>query len=175
MNHQKVYDNIIEKARTLNRVRQQKIYYEKHHINPKCLNGTDEKVNLVLLTAREHFICHMLLCKIYPTNTKLLYALWRLINSKGKQGYKITSRTYEIIKRDLSLERSKSLKGKQKSKEHKDKIRNAHYGIRPSIESLKNNSESNKNSQKYICEHCGILVHGGNYHRWHGNKCKKLK
>ena len=39
-------------------------YYEKHHIIPKSLGGTNEKENLVSLTAREHFICHLLLLKI---------------------------------------------------------------------------------------------------------------
>ena len=32
-------------------------YYEKHHIQPKSLGGSNKKENLVRLTAREHFIC----------------------------------------------------------------------------------------------------------------------
>lgn len=36
-------------------------YYEKHHIIPKWMGGSDKKENLVLLTAREHYLCHYLL------------------------------------------------------------------------------------------------------------------
>lgn len=41
-------------------------YYENHHIIPRSLNGSNSSENLVLLTAREHFICHWLLVKIFP-------------------------------------------------------------------------------------------------------------
>lgn len=41
-------------------------YYEKHHIVPKCLGGTDDIENLVLLPARAHFIAHALLHKAHP-------------------------------------------------------------------------------------------------------------
>jgi len=54
MNHQKIYESIIEKARFEDRQKLDKknaeyIYYEKHHIIPKCLLGNNEKENLVLL------------------------------------------------------------------------------------------------------------------------------
>jgi hypothetical protein len=38
-------------------------YTETHHILPKCLGGSDSIDNLVVLTAREHFLCHILLTK----------------------------------------------------------------------------------------------------------------
>ena len=52
------HDAIINKA--LNR--KIKGYLEKHHILPRSLGGSDNKDNLVELTAKEHFIVHMLLC-----------------------------------------------------------------------------------------------------------------
>ena len=51
-------------------------YKEKHHVIPKCLGGLNEKSNLIELTAREHFLCHCLLCEIDPENEKLKYALY---------------------------------------------------------------------------------------------------
>ena len=39
-------------------------YFEKHHVVPKSLGGSDLNENLVLLTAREHFLCHMLLIRM---------------------------------------------------------------------------------------------------------------
>lgn len=58
MNYEKIYNQIIERAKLSNRIKSKENYFEKHHIIPKCLGGDNEKENLVLLTAREHFICH---------------------------------------------------------------------------------------------------------------------
>ena len=41
-------------------------YTEEHHIVPKCMLGTNEENNLVLLTYREHILAHLLLYAIYP-------------------------------------------------------------------------------------------------------------
>jgi hypothetical protein len=98
MNYQKIYDQIIKRAKT----RQLEGYSEKHHIIPKCLGGNNNKENLVELTAREHFICHRLLCEIYPNELKLLYALWLMAigKKKGKHTdpYNINSRDYEQLR-----------------------------------------------------------------------------
>jgi len=98
MNYQKIHDAIINRAndRTLSG------YKEKHHILPRCLGGTDDKENLVYLTAREHFIVHKLLCKIYPNEDKLFFA-YRMMavmkNSKdNKREYYISSREFEEIR-----------------------------------------------------------------------------
>ena len=79
MNHQKIYDNIIKKAKLEKRKKLKKHninfkYYENHHILPKCLGGLDYKENLVLLTFKEHYICHKLLMYIYPKNLSIIYA-----------------------------------------------------------------------------------------------------
>lgn len=52
-------------------------YYENHHIIPKCMNGNNEKDNLVLLTYQEHVICHWCLTKMSDNKyyrMKLLHA-----------------------------------------------------------------------------------------------------
>ena len=36
-------------------------YHEKHHIIPKCMDGTDDEDKLIDLYAKEHFIAHKLL------------------------------------------------------------------------------------------------------------------
>jgi len=93
MDHQKIYNQIIERAQS----RQLEGYKEKHHIMPKCIGGLDIKENLVELTAREHFLCHILLCKIYPENLKLKQALWLMSIGKQKNKlnmYKPSLRTY---------------------------------------------------------------------------------
>lgn len=42
-------------------------YGEFHHIIPRSLGGSDDKSNLVRLSAREHFICHALLAEMWNT------------------------------------------------------------------------------------------------------------
>lgn len=71
MNYQKIYNAIIEKAKGRLDLEE---YFEKHHIIPKSLGGTDEETNLVKLTFREHYLCHRLLTKIYPEEQKMHYA-----------------------------------------------------------------------------------------------------
>ena len=64
-------------------------YIEGHHIIPKCMGGTNAKTNMVSLTAREHFICHLLLTKsvIDVFKKKMNYAYWRMCNATGKRHY----------------------------------------------------------------------------------------
>jgi hypothetical protein len=163
MNHQKVYDSIIEKARKENRKRLRKnqenyIYYENHHIIPKCLGGNDEKENKVLLTAREHFICHKLLIYIYPNNRKIGLAVFRMaFNKKGK--HNISSRDYAYAKklnskyiwnRGLTKETNEIIKkqGKNRSKKFKEgEIDTSNFGIK-TIEGLKKISETHKGKPK---------------------------
>jgi hypothetical protein len=62
------------------------------------MGGTNDKENLVNLTAREHFICHKLLVEIYPNNNKLVFGLWRMTIPSQAERYKIDSRQYERIR-----------------------------------------------------------------------------
>jgi hypothetical protein len=72
MNYTKIYNNLIEKARS----RILEGYQEKHHVIPRCMNGTNDITNLVGLTPEEHYIAHLLLVKIYPEHKGLIYAAW---------------------------------------------------------------------------------------------------
>jgi hypothetical protein len=102
MNHQKIYDLIIQKARLENRIKLKKIdpkyiYYEEHHIIPRCLGGRKNKDNLVLLTAREHFVCHKLLTYIYKGNYKIISA-FNLMTFMNKRKYGVSSRDYKYAR-----------------------------------------------------------------------------
>jgi hypothetical protein len=102
MNYQKIYDEIIKKTKIENRIKLEKnqdgyIYYEKHHILPRCLGGNDKKENLILLTAKEHYVCHKLLVRIYPNN-KSIYNAFYLMSLTGRSRYNISSRDYSYGK-----------------------------------------------------------------------------
>jgi hypothetical protein len=104
---------IIRKAQSENRKKGKGVYYELHHILPKSLYPlwVKEKRNLVFLTAREHFICHLMADKVWP-NKNMFFALWRLLND-GQNNYVIKgSKEYEqlkIIHSKVCSERSKKL------------------------------------------------------------------
>ena len=53
--------------------------HDAHHVIPRCLGGTDDKSNLVELTAREHFIVHKLL-KDYAIKYKKKHKCFGNIN-----------------------------------------------------------------------------------------------
>lgn len=121
MNYQKIYNQIIERAKG----RVLEGYKEKHHIIPKSLGGSNKKENLVSLTAREHFLCHLLLIEIYPESDKLKYALWAMAHqntSKQQRTYKISSRTYERLKNEFAKINSMRRKGVKATEETKNKM-----------------------------------------------------
>jgi len=165
MNYQRIYNQIIEHAQT----RQLEGYKEKHHIIPKCVGGTNEKENLIELTAREHFLCHRLLVEIYP-NKSLKYALWLMsIGKQQKYKHKINSRLYEYLKK----EHSQMLTGKKHSEETKQKISNNSKGIKKSEESKKKMSESRKGHIMYTDE-WRKKISQGNLGRKVSNETKKI-
>jgi hypothetical protein len=93
-------------------------YTEKHHIQPRSLGGSNDKDNLVDLTAREHFICHWLLTKMHTgeAKSKMIYALNGMKRSNTfAQRYetKITARVYENLKKEFSIIHSATMKGRE--------------------------------------------------------------
>jgi hypothetical protein len=104
------YYKIISNAISQNRVKNSIDYFEKHHIIPKCLGGNNTKNNLVLLSAKEHFICHILLTKMVEKNTDIWFKLaWAVTafrrNNKHQSQRVICSRLYETIRKDISTYR----------------------------------------------------------------------
>jgi hypothetical protein len=138
--YKKWYDAIVKNAqnRTLDS------YSELHHIIPRSLGGSDDTRNLVSLTIREHFICHILLTKFTngQDRYKMINAVWAMANlhNQWHQRIRITSRQYEKIKKEISHLRSQAYDGdgnpfanKKHTEESKQKMR------KPKKEGHKNN------------------------------------
>jgi hypothetical protein len=89
MNYHKIYIDIIERAK----FRICTGYTELHHIQPRCMGGSNSIDNIVALTAREHYLVHLLLIKMYPTNKSLWYAANMMANRNG--------RVYEFLKNNM--------------------------------------------------------------------------
>jgi hypothetical protein len=135
--YKKWYDSIIANAvirsTTLS-------YSENHHIIPRSLGGTDHISNIVLLSAREHFICHVLLTKFTNGNNryKMLYAanMMSQIARSYQKRFKPNSRLYEIIKKEFGQMHSARLTGRKLTDEHKAKIAEAGKGRTNSQETI---------------------------------------
>lgn len=131
MNYQLIYKSLIE-SRRINTTPSD--YYEIHHIVPRSLGGTNGKSNLVKLTAREHFIAHLLLAKIHGGT--MWYAL-RLMSGRVQ----INSHTFEMMRKEFSkahrermLGRIPHNKGVKTPKHVCEKQSNAHKGKKLSLE-----------------------------------------
>jgi len=107
----------------------EKCYVEKHHIIPRSLNGSDDENNIVILSAREHFIAHLILWK--GVGGKMIYAFWRMQYSKEDfNKCSITSRQYSSLKEEISIEQSKAVTGNNNPMYGKKGINNPCYGIK---------------------------------------------
>ncbi|MEA1973242.1 MAG: HNH endonuclease [Candidatus Cloacimonadota bacterium] len=155
-----VYIKIIEKSKMKNRIKLSKhnnnyVYYEEHHIVPRSIDETliHEKDNLVLLTAKEHFICHILIWKHFKKlknirfERKMSKAI-RQLNNNGKYNSKI----YEKLKMNLSHseETKKKISENSKSgtKKVREKLRQANLGKTMSEESKIKRKETWNNKSK---------------------------
>lgn len=148
------YYSIIENAKSQSRIKlpktnQNYVYYESHHIIPRCVGGTNDKTNLVLLTAREHFICHFLLIRMVNRNTeeykKLFYAVFIMSKDKFHHKRKITSSTYQKlcqINGELTTIRNKLKKGTKWSGEAKKRNKGRNQGSKNPFYGKKHTKES---------------------------------
>jgi hypothetical protein len=99
MNYEKIYNQLVEncKVRGLDKSKHEG-YFEIHHIVPRCLGGSNDEDNLVMLTGREHFIAHLLLWKIYPSVKGLAYSVNIMSN---RLSLKVNSKTYQTLKESV--------------------------------------------------------------------------
>ena len=157
MTYSLIYCALISK-RLQNHISKDKCYCETHHIIPKSEGGTDSKYNLVNLTAREHYIAHLLLAKIY-NDKKMWFALNRLVHGNNKNYTHVNSRTYQILKENFSRVndggRLKNL-GRKLSQETIERMiqsklgaKNPMFGKKRSVEACKKTSMALKGHPGY--------------------------
>lgn len=140
MNYQKIYDALIQKRKQFP-ANKEFNYSETHHIIPKSIDRNKEKDpnNLVSLSARKHFIAHVLLVKIYEKQQnkekyfKSILAINLMINKNSKRKewnkLKLNSKKYEFLR--IKAANINSIIAKKWMKENKEKIsgkNNSSYG-----------------------------------------------
>jgi hypothetical protein len=173
------------------------VYTENHHIVPDAIIKNKEKITL---TAREHFICHVLLPKFVTgkNKNKMIYALVCMkMKSKQTKDRYINSILYDNARKKYSEYKKQQWKDeeykkhmlkllsenhpgqageknpmygrrgelsphykKQKTKEHREKIKNALLGMKYSEERCKNmslNCPKNALGKKWYHDHVNKL------------------
>jgi len=120
----------------INRAKDRKLsIYEKHHIIPKSLGGSNNKSNIANLSPREHFICHHLLTKMTEGKNliKMRYAFWSMTRNTKRTNRIISSKQYEIARKSfIQNTKNKSydeIYGKEKSAEIRKKRSESTKGV----------------------------------------------
>lgn len=147
------------------------MYTEVHHIIPKSLGGSNEITNLVRLTAKEHYICHLLLTKMVGDKEsirKMWYASYMMV--RGQRRHRPSARMYEVLRQNMinankdrpgpnlgrnmseeqKLKIGASLKGKhtgKKTDEHKQKMQ------KPKSEDHKRNLSAARTGKSWGYKH----------------------
>lgn len=91
MNYKKLYFNIIRNRR--NNPLPADEYGETHHIKPRSFGGLDTPNNLIHLSAREHFIVHFLLYKMYKHRVENVFPR----SEREKERYKKMTWAFNIM------------------------------------------------------------------------------
>jgi hypothetical protein len=124
----KIYESIVSQSMLRgNNKSDHEDYLESHHITPKAMGGSDDPSNLVLLTAREHFLCHLLLTRMTEGKNliRMRHAFSFMVQCAGN------SKWFELARKSASQQRdpewgrniSKARKGQVPSAEAIAKMR----------------------------------------------------
>lgn len=194
-NYLKIYQSLCHTRANLNRQKFAGAYYEKHHIIPRSLGGSNNSDNIVLLTAREHYIAHLLLYHHYKTIggtdfRKMSFALVSMSSTnKNLKRNRLSSRQYALIKEAARNSRLghkviNTQKYRQpKSDTHKQSIRDARLNavprsiqtrIKMSNSAVKRGSNFKGNHTIVTCPYCMKEGQTNAMLRWHFSKCKEV-
>ena len=209
MDYNKIYNNLMESRLSIKKERLQLKkkgdYFEGHHIIPKSKGGTGDSTrpknnpNIVLLTAREHFLAHWLLWRIYRDRQSAL-AFHKMMSSTKNTKRITSSRGYEEAREAFRITNIGNQHGKGKTrimsdeqkKKHSQIMKGRNVGelnpskredVRKKIsDKLKGKKKSNshiqkmsihlKNREKICCPFCNIFYQPIVAHKWHFNYCK---
>lgn len=110
MNYKKIYDQLVEKEKPRGLDRSSVDYYtEIHHIVPRCMGGSNEDDNLVMFSAREHLIAHVLLWKAFPKHVGIVNAASMMVAIQTSE--RINSRVAAKLREESSIKRSLRTEG----------------------------------------------------------------
>ena len=142
MDYQKIYDAFILSRRS--RELDSSIYYEQHHIIPLCIGGSDDKDNLIYLTAREHLFAHIVLTEIYPKEISIKYAVVAMCGFKNVGNRYLDLKFLKTISTKLVSKIREDAIHSKKSEVTKQKLREMRLGEKNPMFGRKHSEQSKK-------------------------------
>lgn len=135
MNYKKIYDDFmndrLKKKPERILLKKEGRYFEGHHIIPKSKGGSGNSnrfvndENIVLLTAREHFLAHWILWRIYRDRSSSL-AFHKMLSSNKHQNRIKNSRAYEEARESFRITNLGNQYGKGKTRVVTEEMRKNH-------------------------------------------------
>ena len=110
MNYRKVYKMLVDNRLADPLPKEE--YGEVHHIVPRAEGGSDDASNKVRLSAREHYIAHLLLAKIYDDCAMHCAVVAMQAKTKNMiRNFHFNSRLYEKLKLKRASLMSERMRG----------------------------------------------------------------
>lgn len=125
--YEKIIINGLNRSANLKDAKLKLGYVERHHILPVSIcsneNEIGDKSNLVFLTAREHFVCHLILTKCF-SNINYIQKMNRALSMflRDRHGHRIlNSYEFESARKACAAAQSFDQKGKKRTRESIEK------------------------------------------------------
>lgn len=111
-----LYYKIIASAQRRNYIKVLHDGYQTHHIIPRCFGGTDDTTNLVVLTYKEHRVCHRLLINMTANDAKykMMYA-YKLFNKHYDTSGAPTPQIYSTPESYVKMVKTRKRQGTYKT------------------------------------------------------------
>jgi hypothetical protein len=111
-----LYYKIIASAQERNHIKILNDGYQTHHIIPRCFGGTNDLTNLVVLTYKEHRVCHRLLINMTSNDAKykMMYA-YKLFNKQYDTSSAPTPQTYSTPESYIKMVKTRKRQGTYKT------------------------------------------------------------
>ena len=105
-------------------------YSEVHHVVPVSMGGSNDKDNLIALTARQHYVAHWMLAKACGGSAARAFFM---MSNFGKYGT-VNSTTYDKARKEYAKQVSLQMKEQPNvpefTEEHREKLRQAKLGTK---------------------------------------------
>lgn len=143
MNYQKIYNDFIQDRKA----KEQALldsgeYFERHHIKPRSLGGTNDASNMIALTAGDHYFAHLCLAMAY--GGKMWVAVTAMVNMPGSS----KKRDFITKRRWVNVARIKAAKvhAKNAKAQHKN-------GLTALTQTKEVNAKRSKTMKQYLADH----------------------
>lgn len=123
-------------------------YLEKHHVLPQSMGGPDDTSNIVSLSPKQHFVCHLLLTKMVTGSSKykMGYALFMMSNviNIGEGRYKPNSHMYAIARKRYIEAVAEYWTPEQRKKNSEEKIAREYHHTTETKKAISNYQKNKK-------------------------------